>query len=90
MAAARQTPALLREKLDAAEAHMRGRLAEMAGLLADRGEGARRLYRTLFPDGLHFAPVRVGKRSAWRIRGTACLFSDCLVTPPGIEPGIVP
>jgi hypothetical protein len=62
LAAARQTPALLKGKLDAAEAHMRGRLADLAGLLADRGEGGRRLYRTLFPEGLHFSPVQVGKR----------------------------
>jgi hypothetical protein len=57
----------------------------MQELLADHGEGARRLYRELFPAGLQFTPATVGERAAWQIRGAIEGLPDCAVTPPGIE-----
>jgi hypothetical protein len=83
-------PAILKEKLDRAEAHVRARFADLEALLADRGENARRLYQSLFPKGLRFTHVKVGRLAAWRIQGTAEPFSASIVTPPGIEPGIAP
>ncbi len=51
---------MLKDALDRATEHVRARFADLRALLADRGEGGRRLYQALFPDGLHFSPTEVG------------------------------
>jgi hypothetical protein len=66
IAGARQAPAILKEKLDRAEAHVRERVANLQDFLADRGEGARRLYQTLFAAGLRFTHVVVAGHAASR------------------------
>jgi hypothetical protein len=76
-------PAILRDKLDKAEARIRERMANLQVLLTDRGEGARRLYQTLFPKGLRFTQVVVAGHAAWRIQGMAEPFAASEVTPPG-------
>jgi predicted RNase H-like nuclease (RuvC/YqgF family) len=51
LAGARQSPKALKEALDRATEHVGQRFADLRALLADRGEGGRRLYQALFPDG---------------------------------------
>lgn len=84
LAGARHAPRVLKDALDQATAHVRARFADLRALLADRGEGGRRLYQALFPDGLHFTPTEVHGRRVWRIEGAAVLDPTCDVTPPGI------
>ena len=59
IAGARQVPASLRDELDKAETRVPERMANLQALLADCGEGARRLYQTLFPKGLRFTHMVV-------------------------------
>jgi hypothetical protein len=64
LAASHRAPKVLRRDLAEVDQHVRARLASPS---EDAGRG----WRPLFPEGLTFRPVRVGRRHIWRAQAKA-------------------
>lgn len=71
VAASKAAPETLRRTQALCDPYVRSRLAELRDLIAQPSEDARRGWRALFPEGLVFQPVRVGRRHVWRAQATA-------------------
>ena len=59
--------------MSSVEASARAKLDDLAGALAGRGDDLRQVFLAMFPGGLRFLPVEVGRRRVWRIQGAARL-----------------
>jgi len=75
---ARRSPAMVAELCASAEARARAKLDEVRDALLSDADGAREVYRAMFPDGVAFYPAEVrgasGRtRRVWRIKGRARL-----------------
>ncbi len=90
LAAAKRSPAMITEMADKMERLVRAKLEGLRAALQGDREGTREVFRALFPDGLKFKPATgANGRQVFEITGTAKLgeVANCVVTPPGIEPG---
>jgi site-specific DNA recombinase len=73
LAAARRTPNELAEVMTRVETSVRAKLVDLHAALAGQQEDRRAAFLDMFPGGLRFDPVEVGRRRVWRIQGEASL-----------------
>ncbi len=70
IAVAKRTPAMVTQLIDEAGTAVKARLGGLSNALMQDSEGAREVYRELFPAGLTFRPAESAPRR-WAIEGTA-------------------
>lgn len=75
LASSKEGPVALRRAQEFCGPYVRSRLAELRSLIGRPSEDARRGWRALFPDGIVFQPIRVGRRHVWRAQATAKIAS---------------
>jgi hypothetical protein len=88
MAASQRAPDTLRRALDGAEPYVRARLDQLKNLIIGRSEDARRGWKAIFPEGMTFSPVTVGRRHVWRARANARFGAISQSTLDGDPSGI--